>query len=84
MNVDMHIKQSFSVNRRLNASAKSFGPGQPAQSAQADLSRNFLHLVNFLTYLMTQSVAKNMILWIHKRMHSEHLGQSSDRASDVC
>ena len=32
----------------LNASAKSFYPGQPAQSAQADLGRNVLLKFEFL------------------------------------
>ena len=35
------------MKRGLNASAKSIDPGQPAQSAQADLSRYFLLLVIF-------------------------------------
>ena len=33
---------------RINASAKSIDPCQPAQSAQADMSRNFLLLDNLL------------------------------------
>ena len=31
----------YSVKRGQNASAKSIDPGQPAQSAQADLGRYF-------------------------------------------
>ena len=47
----------------INASAKSIDPGQPAQSAQADLGRNFLILVNFLlikgpNYLTIHSAVK--------------------------
>ena len=35
-------------NRGLMQLQKSIDSGQPAQSAQADLCRNFLPLVNFL------------------------------------
>ena len=38
---------SCSVKWGLNARANSFDSGQPAQSAQADLSRNFLQLDKF-------------------------------------
>ena len=34
--------ETFSVQKVLNASAKSFSQGQPAHSAQADPSRSFL------------------------------------------
>ena len=36
------------VKRKLNASVKSFNPGQPEQSGQDDLGRNVLLLVNFV------------------------------------
>ena len=35
------------MTRALNTSSKSFGPGQPARTAQADLGRNLSLLVNF-------------------------------------
>ena len=48
MSVDLHIYEPFSVERKgLNASAKSIDPGQPAQSAHAELNRNFLLVLNF-------------------------------------
>ena len=45
----------------LNVSAKSIDPCQPAQSAQADMGRNLLPIVQFLhvqvlVYVMMQSV----------------------------
>ena len=43
MHVYLHINDHVSVKRGLNASAKSIDPGQPA-----DMSRNFLLLVNLL------------------------------------
>ena len=36
------------MTRGLNASAKSIDPGQPAQSEQADLGRNFSRRLNFV------------------------------------
>ena len=42
------MKKPLPVERELNASAKSVDPGRPAQSAQADLGRNFLLSVNFV------------------------------------
>ena len=49
------------MKRGLIASAKSIDPGQATQSAQPDLGRNFLLLINFLhihgpVYLMIESV----------------------------
>ena len=40
----------YSVKRGQNASAKSIDPGQPAQSAQADLGRYFFchEAINYL------------------------------------
>ena len=35
------------MEKGLNASAKGFGPCQPAQSAQTDMDRNILLLVDF-------------------------------------
>ena len=46
-----HEKRLFklcSVKRDIYASAKSIDPGQPAHSAQADLGRYFLPLIDFL------------------------------------
>ena len=40
--------EPFSLSGWVNDSANSIYSGQPAQSAQADLSRNFLLSVNFL------------------------------------
>ena len=53
-----HRNEPFSAEKGHNASAKSIDPGQPAQSAQADLDRNFSLLANFLHirglfYIMT-------------------------------
>ena len=48
MHEDLHINKPFSEELRLNASAKSINPGQPAQSVQADLGQNFSLLANFL------------------------------------
>ena len=47
MCVDRHINETFSEKRGIEAYAKSIDPGQPAQSAQADLGRYFLILINF-------------------------------------
>ena len=47
MCADLHINLHFSVKIWLFASAKSIDSGQPEQSAQADLNRNFLPLVKF-------------------------------------
>ena len=48
MPVDLHIDSALSVKRGFNASAKYIDSGQPAQSAQANLSRNILLLVSLL------------------------------------
>ena len=56
-----YLFESYSVNRRFNVFAKSIDSCQPAQSAQADMKRNFSLSLNFLLvkgpfYIMTQSV----------------------------
>ena len=43
----MYISRTLSKAGFI-ASAKNVSPGQPAQSAQADLSRHFLLLAHFL------------------------------------
>ena len=48
MHTDLHINEPFSVKKGPNASAKIIDPRQPVQSAQADLGKYFLLLVNFL------------------------------------
>ena len=52
----------------LCASAKSFDSGQPAQPAQADLSRNFLVLVNHL-HICRTSVPHGLVgyqtIWVN-------------------
>ena len=45
MRVDLHINVTLSLNMGLKSYAKSIDPGQPAQTAQADLVRKFLLLV---------------------------------------
>ena len=50
MHVDRYMDESFSVKWGLNASANSFGPGQPARTAQADLDRNCLLQDNLFVY----------------------------------
>ena len=49
------------MQRGLNSFAKSIDPRQPAQSAQADMGRNFLQSTNFAPvkgpfYITIQSV----------------------------
>ena len=44
----LNMNERCSVLRGLNAFAKSIGPGQPARTAQADLSRNFSLFLDFL------------------------------------
>ena len=52
--VDRHMKSIIHENEKcsgeksLNAHAKTFDLFQPAQSAQADMGRKFLPMVNFL------------------------------------
>ena len=48
MQLDLHVNEAFSVKRAFNASVKSIDSGEPVQSAQADMSRNFLIFVDFL------------------------------------
>ena len=48
MRLDLHVNELFSVKRELIVSANNIDSGQPAQPAQADLSRYFLLLVNFM------------------------------------
>ena len=43
-----YLYEPCSVKRGLNASAKSIEQCQPAQSAQADMDRNFSLSLNFL------------------------------------
>ena len=55
---------STALFRGLTASAKSIDSGQPAQSAQADLSRNFSLVANSLyvpgpVYPIIKTVVKN-------------------------
>ena len=57
--------ESRSVKRGFEASAKSIGLGQPAQSTQADLGRNFSLSDNFLYvqesfYFIIRSVVKTV------------------------
>ena len=47
MHVDLPINDPFSVKRVLNASTKSIHPDQPEWSAQTELGRKFLLLVDF-------------------------------------
>ena len=47
MHVDLYMNVPLPMKRGLNASTKSIDPGQPVQSSQAALDRNFLPLVNF-------------------------------------
>ena len=49
--------------RGLTDMRKSFGSGQSAQSAQADLGRNFLPLAIF--FLTFHDSSRGWILWIH-------------------
>ena len=53
VHVDLRINEVSSVHRGHNASAKSIESGQPAQFAQAVLSRNCLLLVNCLHIIGT-------------------------------
>ena len=59
------------MKRKLNAFAKSIDSCQPAQSAQADMSRNFPLILDFTVsgdpfYTMIQSnVLKKCNSWIH-------------------
>ena len=63
---DTYYKMRYSFLRKkkkkggggFNASAKTIDSGQPAQSALADLSRNFLQFVNFL---QIKELCHNMI-----------------------
>ena len=49
----------------LNAFAKSFGPCQPAQSAQTDMGRNFLLYVNFSACQRT-ALHHNQVFFFYK------------------
>ena len=58
---DIHICDLFSVQRLIYVSAKKFGTGQPAQSAQADLCRFFFFF--FFFFVISQfSVNQKTIL----------------------
>ena len=52
--------KQYSVRRVLKAIPKSIGPRQPAQSAQADMGRNFSPSINLRAkgtfHIMTRSV----------------------------
>ena len=48
MHVNLYSNDSSSLKRGRNATAKSIDPGQPAQSAQAELDQNFLLAGNFM------------------------------------
>ena len=48
MLVDLHINESFFLNRGLNASVKSIEPGQPRQPGQ-----NFFAINNSYVYQRT-------------------------------
>ena len=68
--------ESCSVKRSLNASAKGIDSCQSAQSAEADLSRNFSQTLKFLYvkrsfYIVIESVVgENGFLWIHNYVMS--------------
>ena len=64
--VDLSINEPFSMKKESNASSKSIDTDQPAQSAQADLGRNFLLLVNFLHIkeLYYFMIHKGLILYL--------------------
>ena len=47
--MNVHLYDLYSVNRGLTRLAKTIDSGQPARTAQADLSRYFLPVVNFLS-----------------------------------
>ena len=58
-----------SVKNRHNTSAKSIGPGPPAQSAQVDLCLHFLLLANFpyvqrQVYVITRSFVKKHVGYV--------------------
>ena len=46
MHIDLYTNGSCCMKRILSASAKSIDPGQPVQTAQADLGKNLLLLNN--------------------------------------
>ena len=53
MLVDLHIYYLFYVNKVLTITAKSIDSGQPAQSAQADLGRNFFTFSQYFAHQRT-------------------------------
>ena len=78
-------KSYFSIHRNvftigLKQHAKSIHPAQSAQPSQADLGRNFLHLVYFLHaegqfYFIMQTVIKHdefhwTVIWYHDWYHT--------------
>ena len=48
MHVNQQVNESLFVEQGLNASAKYIYSCQPAQSAQTDLSRNYLLVLSFM------------------------------------
>ena len=59
MCIDPHINEQLPLKRGLDAFANSIGSDQPAQSAQADLGRNFLLLVNFRRTILARDVFRS-------------------------
>ena len=55
----------------LSASAKSIDPGQPAQSAQADLGRKFLPLVNCIQFIGTNYRMNYSVVKTESKMKTE-------------
>ena len=57
------------MKRNLHASKKSIDPGQPAQSAQADLGGNFLlyflHVKGPVCYITRSTVTQNHLYTKH-------------------
>ena len=53
------------VKRKLHASAKGIDPSQPAQSAQADMARNLLPLVNFIHVKRVVKFVEGLIHKLH-------------------
>ena len=53
VDVDLHLKEHFSVTRGLNASANSTDQGQPVHSAHADLGQNCLLIIQLSVRQMT-------------------------------